>query len=219
MESKIDEEILISQETDEDLLIYISMKDDDPDTAKIAFKEFYRRHAPYLYNVLVRQYHSLQGTTEINDLLQDTFLKAYRKAGTYKCIGTKNLKESEANVRAWIGKIAKNTHNDNYRKNKNNKKEYLEDIEWENIPNRPESVNVKTEEKQIIEKALDTFSERDKAIILASYQYYDFEEGDFKIPREELKALCDRFQTTRDNVRQIRKRALQKIKEYANAHP
>lgn len=217
MESKIDKEILYSQETDEDLLIYISMKDDDPDIAKLAFEEFYHRHAQYLYNVLVKQYPNLEESDEINDLLQETFLRVYEKAGTYKSIGTKNLNESEANIRAWIGRIAINIHNDNYRKNKNNKEEYLENTELENIPNRPESINIKTEQMRIIEKALDTFSERDKAIILASYQYYDFEEGNFKIPREELKALCDKFQTTHDNIRQIRKRALQKIKEYANA--
>lgn len=219
MESKIDEEILISQETDEDLLIYISMKDDDPNTATIAFEEFYHRHVSYLYNVLVKQYPNLERSDEINDLLQDTFLRVYGKAGTYKYIGTKNFKESEANVRAWIGRIAINIHHDNYRKNENNNEEYLDDIEWENIPKRPESINIKTEQIQIIEKVLGTLSERDKAIILASYQYYDFEEGDFKIPREELNALCDRFQTTRDNIRQIRKRTIQKIKEYENAHP
>lgn len=216
MESKIDEEILISQETDEDLLIYMSMKDDDPFTAKTAFNELHHRHAKYLYNILIKQYPGLLRSEEIDDLLQETFLRVYEKANTFKSTGAKSVKESEAHVRAWIGRIAINIHRDRYRRNKKSNEEHSEDIEWEDIPNRPGSVNIKTEEKQIIEKALDTLPERDKAIILASFQYYDFEDGDFKIPKEELNALCDRFQTTRDNIRQIRKRSLQKIKEYAN---
>lgn len=217
MESKIDEEILISQETDEALLIYMSMKEDDSVTAKTAFNEFHHRHAKYLYNILIKQYPGLLRSEEINDLLQDTFLRVYEKAGTFKSTGAKNVKESEAHVRAWIGRIAINIHRDRYRRNKKNNEEHLDDIEWENIPNRPESINIKTEEVQVIEKALDQLSEREKAIILVSFQYYDSEEGDSQISKEELNALCDRFQTTRDNIRQIRKRALQKIKEYANA--
>lgn len=217
MESKIDEKIMISQETDEDLLIYISMKKEDPVSANIAFNELYYRHAKYLYNILIKQEPSLLRSGEINDLLQDTFLRVYEKAGTFKSTGVKSHKEAEAIVRAWMGRIAINIFLERCRQKKKNKQEYPDNIEWEDIPSRPGSVNIKTEEKQIIEKALYTLSERDKAIILASFQYYDFEEGDFKIPKEELNALCDRFQTTRDNIRQIRKRALQKIKEYANA--
>lgn len=216
MESKIDEEILISQETDEDLLIYMSMKEDDSVTAKTAFNEFHHRHAKYLYNILIKQYPGLLRSEEINDLLQDTFLRVYEKAGMFKSTRAKNVKESEAHVRAWIGRIALNIHRDRYRRNKKTNEEHLDDIEWENIPNRPESINIKTEELQVIEKALDHLSEREKAIILVSFQYYDSEEGDSQISKEELNALCDRFQTTRDNIRQIRKRALQKIKEYAN---
>ena len=41
-------------ENDEDLLIYMSMRADDPAVAGAAWAEFFRRHAKYLYRRCLR---------------------------------------------------------------------------------------------------------------------------------------------------------------------
>jgi RNA polymerase sigma-70 factor (ECF subfamily) len=60
-----------------------------------AFEELYRAHAPRLFGLTAR----LVGRLEAEDLLQDVFLAAHRKIGSYK---------GEAALGTWLFRLATN---------------------------------------------------------------------------------------------------------------
>jgi RNA polymerase sigma-70 factor (ECF subfamily) len=60
-----------------------------------AFEGLYRQHADRLYNLVYR----MAGGTEADDLLQDVFLQAYRKLGSYK---------GESSLGTWLYRLAMN---------------------------------------------------------------------------------------------------------------
>src|SRR5512135_2909014 len=60
-----------------------------------AFEGLYRQHASRLYNLAYR----MAGSAEADDLLQDVFLQAYRKLGSYK---------GESSLGTWLYRLAVN---------------------------------------------------------------------------------------------------------------
>jgi RNA polymerase sigma-70 factor (ECF subfamily) len=60
-----------------------------------AFEGLYRQHANRLYNLVYR----MAGSGEADDLLQDVFLQAYRKLGSYK---------GESSLGTWLYRLATN---------------------------------------------------------------------------------------------------------------
>ena len=82
-----------------------------------AFEELYRAHAGRLYNLVFRMVGSAQ---EAEDLLQDVFLNAYRKLGSFRgdralergCIGWRSINASTscaADSRKWHGLPTRST--------------------------------------------------------------------------------------------------------------
>ena len=60
-----------------------------------AFEGLYRQHANRLYNLVFR----MAGSGEADDLLQDVFLQAYRKLGSYK---------GDSSLGTWLYRLATN---------------------------------------------------------------------------------------------------------------
>jgi RNA polymerase sigma-70 factor, ECF subfamily len=60
-----------------------------------AFEGLYRQHSHRLYNLVYR----MAGAAEADDLLQDVFLQAYRKLGTYK---------GDSSLGTWLYRLAAN---------------------------------------------------------------------------------------------------------------
>jgi RNA polymerase sigma-70 factor (ECF subfamily) len=60
-----------------------------------AFEGLYRQHSHRLYNLVYR----MTGGTEAEDLLQDVFLQAFRKLGTYK---------GDSSLGTWLYRLATN---------------------------------------------------------------------------------------------------------------
>lgn len=62
----------------------------------VAFEELYRRHATRLYNL---SYRMAGSPTDAEDLLQDIFLLAYRKLGSFR---------GESSLGTWLYRLAMN---------------------------------------------------------------------------------------------------------------
>ena len=60
-----------------------------------AFEGLYRQHANRLYNLVYR----MAGRSEADDLLQDVFLQAFRKLGTYR---------ADSSLGTWLYRLATN---------------------------------------------------------------------------------------------------------------
>src|SRR2546426_8695109 len=92
----------LSPETDEDLLIYITMREDDPLVANEAWAEFFRRHVEYLFRVSRRLTRGILDEAGARDLAQEPFIRAYEKPGTFNSDGITDPDRLQRRTRAWL---------------------------------------------------------------------------------------------------------------------
>jgi RNA polymerase sigma-70 factor, ECF subfamily len=86
-----------------------------------AFEGLYRQHAHRLYNLAYR----MAGSTEADDLLQDVFLQAYRKLGTYK---------GESSLGTWLYRLAMNLCLDHLRSRHGKMAQVTDSIDEDDAP-------------------------------------------------------------------------------------
>src|ERR1700683_2528589 len=74
-------------------------------TAQCAWAEFYRRHARYLLRVCHRAHHNILGDLGVSDAVQDTLIRAFHRAGTFRADDSLDADAQSRAVRAWLGAI------------------------------------------------------------------------------------------------------------------
>lgn len=201
----------------ENLLLNISDKENNEEEAIKAFGEIYREYSRYVYSILLGALSSM-GMNEkniIDVVLNNTFYIVYEKTLLLSFSFPQNANNDNC-FKAWLAVIAKNelkrVLKDYYNKTKplglvsNEAPIESEDIDDEIF----ESTNLK-----MMNDALNTLSDRDKEILRTIYLYY--EEGK-NTPSEVLDLLCEMHQTTKDNIRQIKKRSEKKIIDFFAKH-
>lgn len=206
----------MKHETIEDLFLIMSMKDDDKQQAEKAYNEFHNRYSKYLYGIITSAAKKFKNTYDYEELaaniLQNTLLIIWEKADTFIKIEDVTIEKKESRVKVWLGKIAQNEMYKLLREYEADKITYdTELINEINLNDEPISVSKPKFEKVLLDRALNSLKEREKEILLAYYQY---SEKDKNMPSEALDNLCRIFDTTRDNLRQIKKRALDKVNSY-----
>lgn len=208
-----------TDETDEDLLVYMSMQADDPSNAEAAWEEFFYRHRAYVLGVCMR-FRNVLGDDGAEDLAQETLIRVYRKAHTFKPLENGSPDRKRARVRAWLGRIANRVCLTALRRTQ--AVDPIDDgpsdtsepslVDDEDSPPSP----LVAQRRTLMREALRTLTERERDILLASFAWYEPGVGCHRMPSDELVALTERFQTTPVNIRQIRARALDKVRQYIN---
>ena len=217
----------LSDEDDEDLIVYMAMFGEDLDESdgalvQEAFAELYRRHREYLYGVLYHRHRKelelLYGPGGVADHVNETFIKALKGAGTYQC-GKPGRNRSRL-IRAWLGKIAYNDLVDKLRARQEElawTKMDLEELESSlKILKREQVPNSK--EYRLIYKALDELNEKEEYVLRMTFMYQQPGQEGRPMPREKVAEIAHTLNTTHENIRQIRSRALKKIRRYVDAH-
>jgi RNA polymerase sigma factor (sigma-70 family) len=200
----------LRHENDEDLLIYMSMRADDPAVARAAWAEFFRRHAKYLYRCCLRFTKNVLDEAGTNDLVQETLIRAYDRAGTFNAAGIKDTERLERRTRAWLGRIALNIFRDMLRDRDGRREVPLDENDPAPEP-EPRQTSLTSARRQLIDEAIDSLSEREQIVLRTVYQYY---EPGKNLPRPVIEDLANSLKTTSDNLRQIKSRALRKMKQY-----
>lgn len=200
-------------EGDEDLLVWMSMRDEEPGFAQAACNEFYQRHLNYAYTVVRRAFQDLVGEAAVDDLVSDTFSRVFERAGTYKACGAADANGKRKNVLAWVGKIAHNLGADLLRDD-NTRLELID--EWEPLEPRivPRDDSGISQEAAWAGEALGSLSGRERTVLLSTLQHYVVGAENQRLPNGVAEDLARTYQTTPENIRQIRKRALAKVKQY-----
>ena len=96
--------------------------------------------------------------------------------------------------------------------------------EWEQIESARTEPPVETaicdnsRERQLIDAALDSLSEREQLVIRTTFQYFRLGEQFQRLPNKVVQNLSAQLGTTPENLRKIRERALVKIREFVNEH-
>ena len=165
-------------------------------------------HMSLLYNYALRL---TNNEDDAKDLLQDTYLKAYRFVDKY---------EKGTNAKAWLFRILKNSFINNYRKNVrtpdqveyNEVEDYIELLKDRNAPTtdlRKDFYDNLLEDEVVT--AMDSLTEEFRTIIILS----DLEEMTY----EEIAEILDiPLGTVRSRLHRARKAMQEKIYDFAVEH-
>jgi RNA polymerase sigma factor (sigma-70 family) len=206
-------------DSDEDLIFYMSVQSEDRATAEEAWEEFFFRYREYVLGVC-RRFRGILGDLGVEDLAKDTLVRVFEKAHTFKPLNCGNNNRERARICAWMGRIANNLFFSSLRRQPTINFVDTPQAGGRETPTREEVCNEPAESSQraLLREALDTLNEREREILLTSYAWYEPGVGCQRMPTEELEALTERFHTTPANIRQIRTRALDKLKHYVADH-
>jgi RNA polymerase sigma factor (sigma-70 family) len=196
----------------------MAMKEDNRQDAEKAFSEFYNRYKNYLYTVARKACKSWEkyGEDLVQSVHENTFLKVFERAESFLFIDDFPIERQEKRLKSWLGSIA---HREMFLllrqfKEEKEKIEYhndlsfLEDSEEDIIPEKSETF-------LLAEKALNSLSERDRNILVT---YLLFQVDNKNLPSNEIERLAEMWGVLPDNLRQIKKRSLAKVKEYIETY-
>lgn len=203
----------LRQESDEDLLVFMTMRSDDLAVANAAFAEFYERHVHYLFRRCRGATNKILDESGAWDIVQETFIRVYERAATFDGEGITDPDRLQRRVRAWLGRIAVNIFRDRLRGQLGVREISLDDQE---IAKEPESQSPSSPSanRKLLDEAIDSLSEKEQRVLRTTFQYYQPGKQHQRLPNDVAEDLAKELETTSDNVRQLRHRALQKIKEY-----
>jgi len=193
------------------LLTLMARRHTDAATARLAWEEFYRRHCPYLYAVACKV--GIVNDSDRHDLVHETFLRVFEKAHTFEGDGTTDSTQSRRQVRAWIGRIAHNIFQDMLRRLKGDRAAAIRIQDDAKI--RPQAVGPDDPPSPVLQailQAIDSLSAREQEIIRVTWQYYAPGQKQQRLPHNVVARLARDLNTTPENIRKIRQRAVRKIK-------
>lgn len=191
------------------------------DTRKLGYLQvdFHERFVNYLYKVALQKCKGYPDASQMAiDLVQDTFIIAFRKICTF------NLNELDATkheyiVKAWLGKIANHCFLKEYSKRKNvvYMVDYVEDLsDYNEIKFEAESKDESESLNQyaaLLHEALGFLNDEQRTIIL-EYAREGCISSNLHLSPGKMDYLCRLYNTTPDNIRQIKKRTLDRLKKY-----
>lgn len=163
----------------------------------------------------------INGQQLADDIFQNTILKALKGIHGLRQRMTDSSTNNSNYIKAWLSRIARNELIDFLRKNPDEKRlanefrinsEELE-ISYDINEDDNEDIERPSIEKEQLDKALSSLTERERDILMTYflYQYKDNPNG--HLPDTVIENLCKKHGVKSDNLRQIKKRALMKLKK------
>lgn len=199
--------------TDAQLLERVARRPEDPVAAARAEGELYRRHVRYLFGVANKQAARLLQIAGVSaeDLVMDTFQRAFERAGTYRAEAGLDEEAERRRTRAWLGRIAQNQLVDSFRKIREvSASPYLEQVPVRDRDSSPPSQP--SPQLTHMRQALSQLSEREQDILRVTALYWRAGAKQQRLPNEVAAELAARWETSSDNIRAIRSRAVKKLK-------
>jgi len=209
----------LKDETDADLLVYMTMAADDPACAQAAWAVFYQRHVEYLYRVCLRAYRDvLGGEAAVADLIADVFRAAYENARKFDPAGVESPERLTLRTRAWLGWIARRMVQDLLRGRGRLRTRTIELERWQELPARDRTTSPPSHDEQLVRQAVLALSNREQLVIRVTFQWYQPDMRHQRLPNAVAAELANTLGTTPENLRQIRRRAMRKIESYLSLH-
>ena len=205
-------------ETYEEKLVIISMWDDEPKAAKKAYNEFYKEFKDYVWKVSFQLSKSLPNPEIVaQDIFSDTFLCVKDHADKFNA---KRCKNEENCIKNWLAGIARNQLRRYLEKSKkiNDTISYVKD--HTEIPLRHIIRDIGKELdpqdgyfpnfESLLYTIESILSNREREILLISINFGS-QNG---MPKEIKNALCDAYGLKEASLRQIKKRAIAKVRKH-----
>ncbi len=187
---------------------------------QIAQTIIYDKFVGYIYKTAIQVCSNFEDSEHIAaDITQQTFIKAFEKLATFSFKGEKEHVIQERLMKAWLGKIANTFFLKEYSRRKNSnivledefERELYENLFYDDTDENEEEIP--NEYKIKLGEALTLLTEEQRFILFA-YAREGCIGAKIHLSANTLKHLSDTFNTTSENIRQIKKRSLDKIKNH-----
>lgn len=208
----------LEAEPEDGLVTYMALQDVDLDLAQRACEELYRRHARTMVGYCINHRKETYGR-DAQDLVDETFLRAFRHAGTYRSKAGLDANARCRHVLAWLFRILDNAYLDS------RKGEMLEPMvrddreETDGLlkmaaepEERPDAGRVSPERRNLVLRFLDALDGVDKAILIATAESWSPTAAQTVLPRHIRRSLCEEFGLTENSLRVRRFRVLEKLR-------
>lgn len=192
----------------------------DEDKRRCFQNSFYFNCVKDIYKMLVQKCKNFSDAEQLaKDITQETFIKAFNAIQKFSLPENSEAKDHHRIIMKWLVVIANNCFKKEYAK-RINESSYDDIVGIIGEPTY-ETFESETEDLKIeivnpfrlkLQNAFNLLTEREKHIVT---EYADQECIDTKkhLSEKSMKYLCSLYETTPENIRQIKKRALDKIKK------
>ena len=187
-------------------------REEDPDLARAAWGAFYSRHVSFLYGVCFRAYGRRLGSHGVEDLVAETFRRVYTHgARRYQGAGVEDAEAQLRRVQGWLTTIAEHLACD-ILAGCRLERTHFEQEEWQDVPEKQEEP-VSEITADVCRAMRSTLNDREEDVLRTTFHWHDPTREHQRLPETALSDLAKRWDTTPDNIRQIRSRALRKLKD------
>jgi len=204
-----------------DQQIVDGLKDDDLKKLKLFQRYFFDKFKGYIYKIAIQRCLSFHDSQEMaTDITQQTFINAFRKIPDFDLSRELDTSKHEYLIKAWLGKIANNCFNKEYAKRKDFV--YLDDLEskpeekeydlFESLYGE-EPVEVPNMFRTKLREAIQKLTDIQRHVIEVYAGEGCLDNNRKKLSKKAMNFLCKTHDARPDNIRQIKFRALKKLKK------
>jgi RNA polymerase sigma factor (sigma-70 family) len=230
---------IISQTSDGELFALVAA---GGDAGNEACAEIYRRYFKVLCKDISKR-HKFIPQSMLEGLAQDALIQAIKKAHNFKEGDVSDAKSARNHTLSYLCTIAFHNYQSRQLKQRGMNFESLtqedgEDDSQLSTKGRPLSSGevyraIKDVEdelygsgnddhtshlKRLRCEALDSLTDRERFILIVTFEYHQYGQEYQRLPNEKVKEISETYNISHDYVRQLRKRAIKKIKKYVDTH-
>lgn len=218
-----------SKKDDYELIELISLHKQDLSTAELAWFELHKRHSKYLFTILREGCGGMLDSSNIEDLVSETLWKAFEAAETFKRGSGVDAPDQKRHIRGWLGRIATNLYLRELEKSNGLTILYPDSqnddgkVGWKWVDNELSHQNQNqwvernadvALKKQWVAEGFNRLNEREQFVLRATLEYEHPDRVNQRLPNAVSANLARELNTTPQNIRQIRKRAKEKVRSY-----
>lgn len=199
-------------ESDEDLLFLMTVREDPK--SREAWRVFFLRHVEEVL-ARVRRAHRDVDADGVEDLVGETFLRAWDRAGTFKQQAV-DPAERRRKVVAWLCRIAKRLFLDAVRTRAGIRVDPFPEDFPEPADRDPDEPKHGPKARLAVE-VLNEMDEIDRVVLIETERWRNVQTGSCRLPNGVAQELASRFDTSKANVRQVRHRARREFESLFSA--
>lgn len=194
----------LKEPLDEDLIKLIKINNDkDSPIAMSALGKLYERYSKHLMILCER---TTMNTSYADEVFQETWRRVYKYA---------SYTSKSGKFFTWLSKIAKNVYLSIREKQLDIVN--IEKFDYNNISEKEEAdTALPSLDQKLVEEAINKLSPQSKDVLLTYMQYAPSRND--HLPKDQIEILKNKYNTTSVNLRKIKSRAVQSIKDYIEQH-